>query len=74
MKDPIPAFVVARFGTPSARPHATRGYAVKTGWVQIDHGPELTEVALQQMKEAGYSMIEARWHRRVREISLVRLA
>jgi hypothetical protein len=74
VKNPIPAFVVARFGAPSARPRAVRGYSVRTGWVEIERGPELTVDALRELKLAGYTMIEGRWRRRTKEISLVRVS
>jgi hypothetical protein len=73
VKDPIPPFIVARFRKHTARPRVVRGYTVQTGWVQISKGPELTEDAVRQLKRAGYSMIEARWRRQTREISLVQL-
>ena len=73
MKDPISAFVVARFRDGSARPHAVRGYTVRTGWVEISKGPELTDDALRMLKLAGYSMVEARWRRHTKEISLAQL-
>jgi hypothetical protein len=74
VKDPIAIAVVARFGAPSARPRVVRGYAVRTGWVEINKGPELTEAALRELKRAGYSMVEARWRRHVKEISLARIS
>jgi hypothetical protein len=50
-----------------------RAYAVQTGWVEIRRGPELTDRVLRELKQAGYSMIEARWRRRTKDISLVQV-
>jgi len=74
VKDPIPPFVIARFRKHTARPRVVRGYTAQAGWVEIDRGPELTEDVVRQLKRAGYSMIEARWRRQTREISLVHLS
>jgi hypothetical protein len=65
--------VLAHFGNSRARPKLVRGYAVQTGWVDIDKGPVLTTATVAGLRRAGYSMIEARWRRHRREVSLMRV-
>jgi hypothetical protein len=74
VKDPFAIAVAAPFGAPPARPRVVGGYAVRTGWVEINRGPELTDSALRELKLAVYSVFEARWRRRVKEISLARIS
>lgn len=71
MSDLIHPAVLAQFGTARARPKLVRGYAVQTGWVDIEKGPVLTVAIVSGLRRAGYSMIEARWRRHTREISLM---
>lgn len=66
--------VLASFGNSRARPKLVRGYAVQTGWVDIDNGPVLTAATVIGLRRAGYSMIEARWRRQRREVSLMRVS
>jgi len=71
VSDPIHPVVLATFGTRRARPRVVRGYTVQTGWVDIDKGPVLTAGIMTGLRRAGYSMIEARWRRQTRELSLL---
>jgi hypothetical protein len=73
VKEPIAEFASRSFRDASARPRVVRAYAVQTGWVEIRRGPELTDRVLRELKQAGYSMIEARWRRRTKDISLVQV-
>ena len=66
--------VRARFGSSSAKPRAIRGYTAASGWVVFRKGRILTPDIVQSLKDDGYTMIEARWHLQVKQISLAQLA
>jgi len=73
VSDPIHPAVAALFGSRRARPRLVRGYTVQTGWVDVDKGRLLTVTMVARLQHAGYSMIEVRWRRRTRGISLLRI-
>jgi hypothetical protein len=70
---PIHPVVLARFGSDSAMPRAVRGYTAARGWVRMPQHPVLTPDAVHALKADGYTMVEARWHFTVKQISLVQL-
>jgi hypothetical protein len=54
-------------------PRAVRGYTAARGWVRMPQHPVLTPDAVHALKADGYTMVEARWHFTVKQISLVQL-
>ena len=74
METSIHPAVLARFGAGSAKPRAIRGYTAGNGWVRMPQTPVLTPEAVRELKQQGYTMVEARWHLKVKQISLAQLS
>jgi hypothetical protein len=63
----VPPAVLARFGSPSARPHVRKAYTPLTGLRPVDGRPVLTVALARQLREQGVSTVELVWRwRRVR--------
>lgn len=66
----LPDRIAERFGSPRARPRLTAVYRPESGWQKVDHPTPITEDRADQLRRAGVTMVELRWHLKVQQISL----
>ena len=62
--------IARRFGSRSANPRAVRAYSSDAGWVELPEPKLLTYAVAHELRQAGYTMVEARWRRHVRQLTL----
>jgi hypothetical protein len=69
----VPPVVAGKFQSEKAKPKVVRAYDAKRGWLPIEPHPTLTIDAAIELREQGYTLVEARWRFRTLEFSISKL-
>jgi hypothetical protein len=68
-----PLAIVARFGSPKARPKVVQVYNPRVGWSALAKRVLLTEDLMAELRASGATMVDARWRSHRHRIALLDL-
>jgi hypothetical protein len=68
----VPAYVVKRFRSSSARPRVTHMYLVSSGWVSVKGKPLFSTSVGVDLLEGGATLVRLRWRGRQHDLPLSR--
>jgi hypothetical protein len=66
----VPPVVVARFGHPRAKPRVVSVYNPAQGWNDDCKRRVVTVELVEELRQQGITLIEAKWRRNVKQLNL----
>ena len=66
----VPPIVIARFGHRRAKPRVVSVYDPKQGWTDDHRRRVVTWQLVEELRAAGFTLVEAKWRRTMRQLNL----